>query len=259
MPLKQSVMLPAVAAKVEDKVGFIEKAASIGVDAIELLFVDDEFEALCDAAAQHGLKVAGMGGHQSLGDGLNNPANHDRIEDELKTSIDLASSLRIASMICFSGNRIPGMSEDEAVINTAAGLRRAAPYAEAKGVTLNLELLNSRVDHPGYQCDRTAWGVQVVEQVGSERVKLLYDIYHMQIMEGDVIRTMLDNLGAIGHLHTAGNPGRNDLDDEQELYYPGICRALANAGYQHYIGHEFVPKGDPVAALRQAYERCTGD
>ena len=152
MPLKQSVMLPAVAAKVEDKVGFIEKAASIGVDAIELLFVDDEFEALCDAAAQHGLKVASMGGHQSLGDGLNNPANHDRIEDELKTSIDLASSLRIPSMICFGGNRIPGMSEDEAVINTAAGLRRAAPYAEAKGVTLNLELLNSRVDHPGYQC-----------------------------------------------------------------------------------------------------------
>jgi hydroxypyruvate isomerase len=259
MALKQSVMLPALAANLENKVAFVEQVASIGVDAIELLFVDDEFEVLCDAAAQHGLTVASMGGHQSLGDGLNNPANHDRIEDELKTSIDLAASLRIPGMICFGGNRIPGMSDDEAITNTAAGFRRAAPYAELKGVTLNLELLNSKVDHPGYQCDRTAWGVQVVDQVGSDRVKLLYDIYHMQIMEGDVIRTMLDNLGAIGHLHTAGNPGRNDLDDEQELHYPGICRALAKAGYQGYIGHEFIPKDDPVAALRQAYERCTGD
>ena len=259
MALEQSVMLPALARGFEDKAALIEQVAAIGLDAIELHERDAEFDGLCDAAASHGLRVASFIGHASLPDGLNDPANHDRIEDELKTSIDVAASRGIPGMICFSGNRIPGMSEDEAIANTAEGLRRAAPYAEEKGVNLNLELLNSKVNHPGYQCDSTAWGVAVVERVNSPRVKLLYDIYHMQIMEGDVIRTVLDNLGSIGHLHTAGNPGRHDLDDEQELHYPGICQAIARAGYDGYIGHEFSPKGDPVAALRQAYERCTGE
>ncbi len=259
MSLKQSVMLPALASNVADKAAYIEEVAGIGLDAIELTWVDDEFEELCDAAVRNGLRIAGMIGHTTLEDGLNNPDNHDRIEAELRASIDIAAEKSMAGLICFSGNRIPGMSDKEAIDHTAAGLRRAAPYAEANGVLLNLELLNSKVNHVGYQCDRTAWGVAVVEQVGSPKVKLLFDIYHMQIMEGDVIRTMLDNLDAIGHIHTAGNPGRNDLDDEQELYYPAVCRALATAGYRGYVGHEFKPKGDPVAALRQAFERCTGD
>jgi hydroxypyruvate isomerase len=117
-------------------------------------------------------------------------------------------------------------------------------------------LLNSKVNHPGYECDHTAWGVKVCEMVGSPRVKLLYDIYHMQIMEGDIIRTIRDNIKHIGHFHTAGNPGRNDLDDFQELNYTGICRAIAETGYDLYVAHEFKPKGDCLAAIKQAWELC---
>ena len=259
MTLRQSVVIAALAGNVKDKPKFIEEAAGIGLDAIELLWVDDEFEELCEVAIRSGMRVASMIGPSSLEEGLNNPKNHDQIEEEIKASIEVAVKWSIPGMVCFSGNRIPGMSDEDAIIHTAAGLRRLAPHAEKHGVTLNMELLNSKVDHLGYQCDNTAWGVAVVEQVGSSKVKLLYDIYHMQIMEGDVIRTMLDNLGVIGHVHTAGNPGRNDLDDEQEIHYPGICRALAAAGYQGYLGHEFHPKGDPLAALRQAYQRCTNE
>ena len=178
------------------------------------------------------------------------------IEAELRTSIDLAADRGMSGLICFSGNRIPGLSEEEAIEATAEGLRRAAPHAEAKGVNLNLELLNSRVDHAGYQCDHTAWGLQVVEKAASPRVKLLYDIYHMQIMEGDIIRTLRTHNEAIGHIHTAGNPGRNELDEAQELNYAGICRALAATPYDGYVGHEFTPRGHVVAALRQAFDLC---
>ena len=128
---------------------------------------------------------------------------------------------RRAGLICFSGDRRAGLTDLEGIEITAEGLRRVAPYAEKKGITLNLELLNSKVDHKGYQCDRTAWGVAVVNKVASPAVKLLYDIYHMQIMEGDIIRTIRENIGSIGHFHTAGNPGRNDMDDTQELQLCG--------------------------------------
>jgi hydroxypyruvate isomerase len=144
----------------------------------------------------------------------------------------------------------------EAIEAVADGLRRVAPYAERKKVNLNLELLNSKVDHPGYQCDHTAWGVAVCERVNSPRVKLLYDIYHMQIMEGDLIRTIRENVHWIGHFHTAGNPGRNDMDDTQELNYAGICRAIAATGYELYVGHEFAAKGDLVEALRRTFALC---
>jgi hydroxypyruvate isomerase len=120
-----------------------------------------------------------------------------------------------------------------------------------------MELLNSKVNHKGYQCDHTAWGVEVCRRVGSPRVKLLYDIYHMQIQEGDIIRTIRDNHEHIGHYHTAGNPGRKDLDTEQEIYYPAVCRAIAETGFDGYIGQEFSPKGDPLEALRQAIEQCS--
>jgi hydroxypyruvate isomerase len=119
-----------------------------------------------------------------------------------------------------------------------------------------VELLNSKVNHPGYQCDRTAWGVGVVQAVNSPRVKLLYDIYHMQIMEGDLLRTIRDNIEHIAHFHTAGNPGRNDLDEAQEIYYPAVARAIHESGYSGWLGHEFSPKGDAVEALRQAYRQC---
>ena len=154
-------------------------------------------------------------------------------------------------LICFSGNR-HGASDDEGVAVTAAGLGRVAQAAEDAGVTLALELLNSHVDHPGYQCDHTPWGVRVIEQVNSPAVKLLYDVYHMQIMEGDVIRTITTQHPHFAHYHVAGNPGRHEPDATQELNYPPIYRAIAETGFTGYVGMEFVPLGDPVTALGDA-------
>jgi hydroxypyruvate isomerase len=231
-------------------------AADIGFVAVEIWSPDESFGQVVETADKHGLAIASMCGHESLADGLNKRSNHDRIEDELKAAIDVAAEHSIPGLICFSGNRQPFQSELEAIEAVADGLRRVAPYAEKKGVNLNMELLNSKVDHPGYQCDHAAWGVAVCERVDSPRVKLLYDIYHMQIMEGDVIRTIRENVKWIGHFHTAGNPGRRDMDDTQELNYAGICKAIAGTGYDLYVGHEFVPKGDLVASLRQAFALC---
>ena len=256
MHITQSVCIPILPLDTMPRDQLLGEIAAIGYAAIEIWVRGDDFVSLCEAAAGYGLRVVSMSGHGSGVDGLNNPANHDRIEAELHESIDVAAAHGLAGLICFSGNRIAGMDEQDAIANTAAGLRRAAPYAEAKGITLNLELLNSKVDHPGYQCDHSAWGLAVLEQVNSPSVKLLYDIYHMQIMEGDVIRTMTAHLDAIGHIHTAGNPGRNELDDRQELNYRGICRALSDAEYGGYVGHEFRPRGDVIESLRQAYELC---
>ncbi|MBI2952377.1 TIM barrel protein [bacterium] len=231
-------------------------AAEIGYAAVELWGRGEDFEEIMALAKRHRLAVASMSGHASLPDGLNKRSNHDRIEGELRASIDIAVRHGIPGLICFSGNRQPYQSEVEAVEAVADGLKRVAPYAEQKGVNLNLELLNSKVDHPGYQCDHTAWGAAVCERAGSPRVKLLYDIYHMQIMEGDVIRTIRENIRWIGHFHTAGNPGRRDMDDTQELNYAGICRAIAATGYDLYVGHEFRPKGDPIESLKQTFAAC---
>ena len=256
MPIKQSVCVPILPQGSMSRDQLLAEIAAIGYPGIEIWGRGDDFSSLCEAAARYGLRGVSMGGHGTDTDGLNNPANHDRIEAELRDSIDVASAHGVAGLICFSGNRIPGMAEEDAIVNTAAGLRRAAPYAEANGVSLNLELLNSKVDHAGYQCDHIDWGLAVLQQVNSPNVRLLYDIYHMQIMEGDVIRTMTENLEDIGHIHTAGNPGRNELDDNQELNYRGICRALSSAGYDGYVGHEFHPRGDVVEGLRQAFKLC---
>ncbi len=231
-------------------------AAKIGYAAVELWGRNDDFDEVMALAQQHNLAVASMSGHGSLPDGLNKRSNHERIEAELRESIDIAAAHGIPGLICFSGNRQPHQSEIEAIEATADGLRRVAGYAEEKGVNLNVELLNSKVDHPGYQCDHTAWGVAVCERVNSPRVKLLYDIYHMAIMEGDLIRTIRDNIRWIGHFHTAGNPGRHDLDDAQELNYRAICRAIAETGYDLYVGHEYKPKGDPVESLKVTFEIC---
>lgn len=230
--------------------------AEIGYAAVEMWQRGDDFEEIIDSARKHSLVVASMVGHDSLPDGLNKRSNHDRIEEELAASIDIAAKHGVPGLICFSGNRRPHQTELEAIEAVADGLRRIAPCAEEKGVNLNLELLNSKIDHTGYQCDHTAWGVAVCERVNSPRVKLLYDIYHMQIMEGDIIRTIRQNIKWIGHFHTAGNPGRNDMDDTQELNYAGICRAIAATGYDLYVGHEFVPKGDLIEALRKTFQLC---
>jgi hydroxypyruvate isomerase len=259
MALLQSVCIPIMVSDEFSQEKLIEQSAEIGYAAVEFWGRGDDFDATCDLAKSLGLRVISFIGHGDTQDGLNNPSNHKRIEDELRISIDVAAAKNIPGMICFSGNRVPEMSDDEAMSHTVTGLRRVARYAEDNGVTLNLELLNSKVDHVGYQCDRTSWAVSAIEQVGSPNVKVLYDIYHMQIMEGDVIRTLVDNLDSIGHIHTAGNPGRRDLDGDQELNYRGIACALVAAGYVGYVGHEFRPKGDAVAALRQAYESCKGE
>ena len=203
-----------------------------------------------------GLNIATFAGHSSLTDGLNKRENHDRIEDELLANIELAAANDIPGLITFSGNRYEGLSDEEGIDIIAEGLIRVTKAAEEKEINLCLELLNSKVNHPDYQCDSTAWGVEVCKRVNSPRAKLLYDIYHMQIMEGDIIRTLQDNIEYIGHFHTAGNPGRHDLDEEQEINYPPIMRAIAETGYTLYVGHEFIPKGDPIEGLRAAAQLC---
>jgi hydroxypyruvate isomerase len=256
MRIKQSLCYPCFKPKDMSLDDLFKNVAGIGYAAIELWARGDDFEEVVGLAHKHGLAVASMSGHKSLPDGLNKRSNHARIEAELRTSIELAAKHRIPGLICFSGNRQPYQSNEDALDATAECLRRVAPYAEAQGINLNMELLNSKVDHPGYLCDHTAWGVAVCERVNSPRVKLLYDIYHMQIMEGDLIRTIRESIRWIGHFHTAGNPGRRDMDDVQELNYAGICRGIAATGFELYVGHEFNPKGDILAALRTTFAIC---
>lgn len=256
MRIKQSFCLPLFKPEGMGVDELFGTAAEIGYAGVEILKRKEDFEEIVAAAKGHGLVMASTIGHGTLEDGLNKRENHERIEEELRVSIDAAAKHGIAGVICFSGNRQEGQSGEDAIEAAAAGLRRAAPYAEAKGVNLNVELLNSKVDHPGYECDHTGWGVAVCERVGSERVRLLFDIYHMQIMEGDIIRRIRENIRRIGHFHTAGNPGRRDMDETQELNYAGICGAIAETGYEHYVGHEFKPRGDPIEALRKAFEIC---
>ncbi len=225
---------------------FLRMAADLGLDAVELL--PREY---WQSARDHGLAIASVNGHASILDGLNRRENHARIIGELQESIRLAAEWEIANLICFSGSRA-GLDDGNGIAATAEGFARVAPLAEATGVTLVLEVLNSKVDHPDYQADRTAWAIEVCRIVGSPAVRVLYDIYHMQIMEGDIIRTIGAEHPWIGHYHTAGNPGRHELDAEQELNYPAIFRAIAATGYRGYVGHEFIPTGDPVAGLRAA-------
>ena len=232
-----------------DAPDLIQAAAKIGYSGIELV-EEVHWPAIVDA----GLKIISMGGHDSIAEGLNRRENHPRIEKEIRGKIDLAVKWKVPVLICFSGNRHNG-SDEEGISICAEGLARVAQHAEQAGVALAVELLNSKVDHQGYQCDHTAWGVQLCERVGSPAVGLLYDIYHMQIMEGDLIRTIRENHRHFPHYHTAGNPGRGPMDDVQEIHYPPIYRAIAETGYAGHIGHEFIPKGDPVTELRRAFEQ----
>ncbi len=233
-----------------DAAKLLKGAKAVGYDGVDLVPTE-----LLDAVKEHGLEIASYVGHASLTDGLNRRENHQRIADELHRSIEIAKRYNIPNLVCFSGNR-SGLDDERGAEITAEGLKPVTKAAEEAGILLVIELLNSKVDHKDYQCDRTAWGVKVCQIVGSPAVKLLYDIYHMQIMEGDIIRTIRDNFRWIGHFHTAGNPGRNDMDETQELYYPAIARAIKELGYTRWVGHEFIPKGgDTFAALRRAYEQ----
>jgi len=256
MKIKQSICYPMMEPLPVPLPVFFQRAAQIGFAAVEIWKPGDDFAELAGLAQKHGLRIASFSGHESLPVGLNDPGEHERICTELRHSIDLAARYNVPGVICFSGNRRAGQSEAEAIEACAAGFRRIAPYAEEKGVNLNMELLNSAVDHPGYQCDHSAWGLEVVKRVNSPRVKLLYDIYHMQIMEGNLIRTIVDNIQWIGHFHTAGVPGRHEIDDTQEINYRGLCRALAATSYDLYIGHEFRQTDDLFEALEEAFLIC---
>jgi hydroxypyruvate isomerase len=187
--------------------------------------------------------------------GLNDRANHAMLLSELEGALRAAKAAGVPNVIAMPGNRA-GKGDGEVISVTAEALRKVAPLAEEVGVTICLEMLNSKVDHKDFAMDRTALGVAICQAVGSPRVRLLYDIYHMQIMEGDVIRTIRDNLQYIAHFHTAGVPGRHELDDKQELFYPAIARAIADTGFQGYFAHEFIPTRAWDVALGEAVVAC---
>jgi hydroxypyruvate isomerase len=228
-----------------------EYAAKIGLLGVDLL-QPEEYE----IPRRYGLICTmGYAGGGDIGKALNRVENHATIEQGFRTNIPLAAKAGVPNVITFSGNR-GGMSDEEGAQNTVAGLNRVKKIAEDHGVTICLELLNSKRDHHDYMCDHTAWGVRVMSEVNSPRVKLLYDIYHMQIMEGDLIETIRGNLQWIGHFHTGGVPGRHELDGTQEVQWDGVMRAIADAGFRGYVAHEFVPAGDPLEGLRKAVELC---
>lgn len=226
-------------------------AARIGLKAVDLLN-PDEYE----VPGRYGLVCSmGYAGGGEIASALNRIENHARIEEGFRKYIPLAAKAGVPNVITFSGNRA-GMSDEEGAKNTIAGLNRVRKIAEDHGVNICMELLNSKINHKDYMCDRTAWGVQVVQAVNSPRVKLLYDIYHMQIMEGDLIRTIQENIQWLGHFHTGGVPGRHELDDTQEVQWDGVMRGIAATNFHGYVAHEFVPARDPLTSLRQAADLC---
>ena len=194
-------------------------------------------------------------GYNRLTDGFNHMENHDWLIPGFRERIKEVAEAGYPNVICFSGNR-GSLNDETGLYHCLKGLKAILPTAEKYGVTVCMELLNSKVDHKDYQCDRTLWGVELCKRVGSERFKLLYDIYHMQIMEGDVIRTIRDNHPYIAHYHTGGNPGRNEIDHTQELNYAAIMRAIVETGYTGHVGQEFIPTRDPLTSLREGVEIC---
>ena len=226
------------------------QGAEMGLQGIDLVEAPD-----WPTIRKYGLTPALTTGAGTIPDGWNRKESHDRLEKQMIERIAAAAEAKIPNVITFSGNR-KGMADDVGKENCIVGLKRVAKVAEDHGVTIVLELLNSKVDHKDYMCDHTAWGVDVMKGVDSPRVKLLYDIYHMQIMEGDVIRTIRDNREYIGHFHTGGVPGRHELDGTQELNYHAIAQAIADTGFTGFIAHEFEPTRDPLTSLREAVAVC---
>jgi len=222
------------------------EGARIGLAGIDLVNAED-----WPTIKKYGLVPAMTPGAGTIPDAWNRRENHDRLEAEMRANIEKAAAAGVPNVITFSGNR-RGQPDEEGLDNCTAGLNRVKKFAEDKAVTINVELLNSKVNHKDYQCDHTAWGVELCRRVGSPRVKLLYDIYHMQIMEGDVIRTIRENIQWIGHFHTGGNPGRHELDDTQELNWRAIARAVADLQFTGFYAHEFVPTREPLKSLEEA-------
>jgi hydroxypyruvate isomerase len=223
----------------------------IGLKGIDLL-KPEEFE----VPKKYGLLCTmGYVDAGTIPDGLNVLANHDKIEEGMRKNVPLAAKAGVPNVITFSGNR-RGMLDEEGAKNTIIGLNRVKKIVEDNNVVLNLELLNSKRNHKDYMADHTAWGVAVMKEVNSPHVKLLYDIYHMQIMEGDLIATIQENIQYLGHFHTGGVPGRHELNNTQEVQWDGVMRGIVATNFKGYVAHEFVPTGDPKASLLQAVDLC---
>lgn len=230
---------------------FCRECAKMGIESVELLGPGE-----WPAVKKAGMTCAMCNGPDSIGYGWNRVEHHEQLLPKFEKAIPEVANNGFPHIITFSGNR-KGMSDEEGLENCAKGLKRLVPIAEKHNVTVILELLNSKVDHKDYMADHTAWGVELCKRVGSERLKLLYDIYHMQIMEGDVIRTIKESRQYIGHYHTGGVPGRNEINTTQELYYPAIMQAIVDTGYRGFVGQEFVPKQkDALASLKEAVQIC---
>jgi hydroxypyruvate isomerase len=234
----------------------------IGLQSIELLMPGDLF-----ALRKHSLECAMVSfptgeTPQGVTVGLiekafNRLEHHDTLVSIYEPHLKASAEAGAKQVICFSGNR-EGMSDEQGLEHCATGIKRLLPLAEKLGITLVMELLNSKVDHPDYMCDHSAWGVELCKRIGSENFKLLYDIYHMQVMEGDVIATIRSSHDYFSHYHTGGVPGRNEIDETQELNYPAIMHAIADTGYQGFVGQEFIPtRADKLASLKQGVGICS--
>jgi hydroxypyruvate isomerase len=227
-------------------------AVTIGIKSIDLTGPKE-----WPTMAKYGLTSAmGNGAGMGIAKGFNRPDLHDKLVADYEKLIPQAAAAKIPNVICLSGNR-EGLDDEQGIKNCAAGVKRLMKSAEQHKVNVVMELLNSRVNHKDYQCDHTAWGVKLCQLVGSERFKLLYDIYHMQIMEGDLIATIQKNIQYIAHFHTGGVPGRHEIDDSQEINYPAVMRAIAATGFNGYVAQEFIPTGkDPLGSLRRCVRIC---
>jgi hydroxypyruvate isomerase len=232
---------------IEDLARHAPAMGLVGIDMVDVGHWNTlkKYGLLCTMTSSHGIDK-----------GLNDPANHAESVEKIRAAIDATAAAGFANVICFSGNRIPGMSDETAMERCEQAIKNIVGHAERNHVTLCLELLNSKVNHKGYLCDRSDWGAALVKRVGSESFKLLYDIYHMQVQEGDVIATLRKHKDAIGHYHTGGVPGRGEIDEGQELNYPAIMRAIADTGYTGFIAHEFIPTRDPIQSLQEAVKIC---
>jgi hydroxypyruvate isomerase len=227
-------------------------AKQMGMGSIELLGAKD-----WEVVNKHGITCAmGYGTDTGLNKGFNDPSLHEKLLKDYSVSIPKAADAGLKNMICFSGNA-NGLSAEKGIENCAKGLDPVVKIAQKYNITMSMELLNSKVDHKDYQCDHTEWGVKLADKLGSNNFKLLYDIYHMQIMEGDVIATIKKNIKYISHFHTGGVPGRHEIDETQELQYPAIMKAIADTGFKGFVAQEFIPaKADKLASLKQGVEIC---
>jgi hydroxypyruvate isomerase len=231
---------------------FCRAVKAMGIESVELLGQKD-----WETVQKHGLTCAMCNGPAgwSIPKGWNRVENHDKLVAAYEQMIPVVANAGLPNLICFSGNR-EGLDDPKGLENCVTGLKRIMKLAEEKKVNIVMELLNSKVNHKDYQCDQTAWGVEVCKRVGSERMKLLYDIYHMRIMGDDIIPTLQANIRYIAHFHTGGVPGRNEIDSTQTVDYAAVCRAIVATGYKGFVGQEFIPKRDPLTSLRQSIQIC---